>query len=308
MKTINWIIIKSKDRGIDYGVGTFIRQITEGLSKQNGIEVFVIEIDLLTEFNIEIKDGISYFRFPKSKNLKDLDTIVNHTKLAKGIVRLVLPLLPKDRKTVVHMNFAFQYFIGSEFKKVLDCALIFTQHLFIHKLVTTDNTFDIERQTYAMVDRIITVTNHGKEHLINKLVDKLKITTIYNGIDPKLFVKNGSDTNIRRKYGISENEKIVLYSGRIDPIKGLKYLSIAFSILLKKFPDCRLVIAGNGDYEELIRCSKSFSSTINYLGFIPFEDLVALYHEATIGVIPSLEEHCSYVALEMLYCGLPVVA
>ena len=310
MKTMNWIIIRSKDRGTDYGVGTFIKQIAKGLSQQIGIEVFVVEIgnDTSSEYIVEKKLGITYFKFPQTNHLKNMDTIANHSKFAKSIVRVVLPFLPKNRKNVVHLNYVFQYFIGAEFKKALDCQLIFTQHLFIHELVTTDNTFDTERQTYAMVDRIITVTKHGKEHLVNKLVDAGKIIPIYNGIDPELFVKKGNETNIRRKYGISYGEKIVLYSGRIDSIKGLKYLSLAFSILLEKLPDCRLVIAGNGDYEELIWGSKAFSSNINYLGFIPFEDIVALYQEASIGVIPSLEEHCSYVALEMLHCGLPVVA
>ncbi len=61
-------------------------------------------------------------------------------------------------------------------------------------------------------------------------------------------------------------------------------------------------------HEELINACKEVSSNVNYLGFIPFDDLVTLYKKATIGVIPSLEEHCSYVALEMLHSGLPVVA
>ncbi len=310
MEIINWIIIKSKDRGIDYGVGTFIKQLSQGLALLNDIDVFVIEVgdEKITEFSIEKKTDITYFKFPKPKLLKDIDTITNYKRFAKSIVRIVLSYLPIERKNVVHMNFVFQYFIGAEFKSALDCKLIFTQHLFIPEIDTSNNSFDTERQTYSLVDRIVTVTKHGKDHLVNKFVDEGKITTIFNGIDSQLFSSKNNEENIRQKYGIGLNERIVLYSGRIDPIKGLKYLTLSFSILLKKIPNCRLVIAGNGDYEELIQGSKAFSSNINYLGFIPLEDLIALYHEASIGVIPSLEEHCSYVALEMLHCGLPVVA
>lgn len=310
MKTINWIIIKSKDRGIDYGVGTFIKQLSKGLAILNDIDVFIIEVgdEKTIEFNIEKKADITYFNFPKPKLLKDIDTVTNHKRFAKSIVRVVLSYLPIERKNVIHMNFVFQYFIGAEFKNALDCKLIFTQHLFIPKLETSNNSFDTEKQTYLLVDQIVTVTKHGKDHLVDKLVKEEKITTIFNGIDAELFLNKNNDENIRQKYGIGLNERIVLYSGRIDPIKGLKYLTQSFSILLKKMPDCRLVIAGNGDYEELIQGSKAFSSNINYLGFIPFVDLIELYHESSIGVIPSLEEHCSYVALEMLHCGLPVVA
>jgi glycosyltransferase involved in cell wall biosynthesis len=310
MKRLNWIIIKSKDRGTEYGVGTFIKQLSEGLSQQISIEVFVIEIgtDSLSEFTIEKKSEITYFKFPQTNLQKNMFTTANQSKLAKSVVRITLPLLPKERKMVVHLNFVFQCFIGEEFKKAMDCHLIFTQHLFIPQSAGTKNLLDIESRIYSIVDRIITVTNHGKEHLVNKLVDGGKITPVYNGIDPKLFANNTNKTNIRRKYGIGANEKIVLYSGRIDPIKGLRYLSLAFSLLLPKLPDCRLVIAGDGNFDELIRDTKFFSSNINYLGFIPLEDLVVFYKEASIGVIPSLEEHCSYVALEMLHSGLPVVA
>jgi glycosyltransferase involved in cell wall biosynthesis len=301
MRTINWIILRSKSRGTDYGVGTFIRQITEGLSKQMGIEVFVIDIgnDFSQEFTIEKKADVTYFKFPQESW---------NSKFAKSIVRVVMPFLPEKRKNIVHMNFACCYFIGKAFKNAIDCHLIFTQHFIISKSEVSNNNFDLESHIYSIVDRIITVTKHGKEHLVNKFVDGEKIIPIYNGIDPQLFSKKHCRINIRRKYGIGFDEKIVLYCGRIADIKGLKYLSLAFSLLLIKLPDCRLVIAGNGDYEGLIRNSRAFSSKINYLGFIPFEDLRALYQEASIGVIPSLEEQCSYVALEMLHSGLPVVA
>lgn len=310
MRTCNWIIIKSKDRGTEYGVGTFIKQLSEALVRQNNIDVFIIEIgiDSINEFTFERKSRICFLKFPNSKYIKETDTKSNHTRFAKSIVRVVSPFLPKNRVNIVHLNFVFQYFIGTAFKETFDCRLIFTQHLFIPESNLNTDAFNPESQTYSLVDRIITVTNHGKEHLINKGINEEKITPIYNGIDPLLFGNKNSETNVRQKYGIGLNDRIILYSGRIDPIKGLKYLAQSFLRLLKKLPDCRLVIAGNGNFEELIQDSNAFSSNINYLGFIPFEDIKALYQIASIGIIPSLEEHCSYVALEMLHSGLPVVA
>ena len=90
--------------------------------------------------------------------------------------------------------------------------------------------------------------------------------------------------------------------------KGLSYLFMAMGQLIKKIPNCRLVMAGNGNFESLINLTKNISGHVSFLGFIPFEDVVSLCHEADIGVIPSLQEQCSYVALEMMHCGLPVVA
>lgn len=309
MNKINWIIIRSNNRGTDYGVGTFIKQFSDALILHEEINVFIIDLDEnLKEFCIENREGIVHFKFGISSYPKNHDTVTYQSKYAKSIVRLVLNYLPKGRQNVIHMNFVRESFIGKEFKNFCDCCLIFTQHLLLTNSASNGNQFDIEYQTYAIADKIITVTKEGKDHLINKNVDGRKISTIYNGIDPNLFMRNVNAINIRQKYGIETNKRIILYSGRLDNLKGLKYLAQAFSLLLKKLPDCRLIIAGNGNYEEIIKASSEFTSKINYLGFIPFNDLKELYYEASIGIIPSLEEQCSYVALEMLHSGLPVVA
>jgi glycosyltransferase involved in cell wall biosynthesis len=308
MQKTNWIILKSKDRGIEYGVGTFIKQLSHGLAARKEINVFVLEIGITgsKSFTIRKQDGINIIEIPLEENTKGVDSKKNQEKLSRNITRVVSQYIPKSDVTVIHMNYLFQYFIGIELRRVLIGKLIFTQHVFTFDEKVESNFFDTEKQTYQLVDKIITVTKHGKNHLVKKGVETNKIEVIYNGIDPGHF--STQNNNILEKYGLERNEKIILYSGRIDPIKGLDYLCDAFELLLKKNPACLLVIAGNGNFESLIKKARTFSANISYLGFIPFEDVVALYHEADIGVIPSLEEHCSYVALEMLHCGLPVVA
>ncbi|NQU34133.1 MAG: glycosyltransferase [Bacteroidetes bacterium] len=309
MQKTNWLILATKDRGIDYGVGTFIKQLSQGLVKKKSINVFILEIGCSNSkiFNIKRHEGITFFEIPSVERTDGIDSTKNQNKIAQCIARVVLQYIPEHIATIVHMNFIFQYFIALEFKKVLNCHVIFTQHVFLLEEKTTTKFFDTEFETYKMVDHIATVTRHGKDHLINKGVNENKIEVIYNGIDPRHFELKQYEY-IKVKYGFFKNEKIIFYSGRIDPIKGLNYLSSAFILLLKKYPDCRLVIAGNGNFESLIKSTKYFSANISFLGFIPFEDVVALYKVSDIGVIPSLEEHCSYVALEMLHCGLPVVA
>ncbi|MBW6537177.1 MAG: glycosyltransferase family 4 protein [Mariniphaga sp.] len=305
----NWIILKSKDRGIDYGVGTFIKQLSKELEKQKTISVFILEIGLTKSqtFSINHDNGITILEVPVAENHTGTDTKKNQEKLSRNIARVVSQYLPSGNENIIHMNYLFQYFVANALRKEISGKVIFTQHVFALEQQLAGNYFDIESEVYSAVDKIITVTQHGKSHLINKEVDADRIEVIYNGIDPGHF-NNNSGKRIKEKYGLGEAEKIILYSGRIDPIKGLDYLCRAMNGLVKKIPGSRLVIAGNGNYEQLIQSARNFSANISYLGFIPFEDVVALYHEADIGVIPSLEEHCSYVALEMLHSGLPVVA
>jgi glycosyltransferase involved in cell wall biosynthesis len=305
----NWIILKSKDRGIDYGVGTFIKQLSKELEKQKTISVFILEIGLTKSqtFSIKHEDGITIIGIPIAENNSETDTIKNQEKRSCNIARVVSQYIPPGNKNIIHMNYLFQYFVANALKEMVSGKILFTQHVFAPEQQLAEYYFDTDSHTYKMVDKIITVTRHGKSHLADKGVDTGKIEVIYNGIDPVHF-NNISENRIKEKYGLGQAEKMILYSGRIDPIKGLDYLCRAMNGLVKRMPDCRLVIAGNGNYDQLIQSARKFSANISYLGFIPFEDVVALYHEADIGVIPSLEEHCSYVALEMLHSGLPVVA
>lgn len=309
MQKINWIILASKDRGINYGVGTFIKQLSRGMAQREDINVFILEIGITASkfFNINNQDRITIFEIPVEANETGIDTRKNQEKRSRSIARVVSQYIPPGCNNVIHMNYIFQYFFATALKEIVSGKIIFTQHVFTMEQQLEENYFDTEFETYNAVDKVITVTRHGKSHLTGKGVNANKIEVIYNGIDPNHF-KYNPQNRIKEKYGLPQNEKLILYSGRIDPVKGLDYLCLAMEELIKKVPGCRLVIAGDGDFKSLIQSAGKFSANISFLGFIPFEDVIALYHKAELGVIPSLEEQCSYVALEMLFCGLPVVA
>ena len=309
MQRINWILLKSKDRGSDYGIGTFIRQLSIELSKIEQVNVFIVEIGISQyQFPSSRNEGnVTIIEVPLPENLSGIDTRKNQERIAMNIARVVTQFIPQYSKNIIHANYLFQYFIGIALKKQLNGILIFTQHLTIPEQQSSTNYFDTEFGIYSKADKIVTVTQHGKNHLVNKGVAADKIEVIYNGIAPEQF-DVALNPGIREKFGFVECDKIILFSGRIDPIKGLEYLCLAMEVLIRKFPNCRLVVAGDGDFKMLIERSRKFSANISFLGFISHDDLIDLYHEADIGVIPSLQEQCSYVALEMLHCGLPIVA
>jgi glycosyltransferase involved in cell wall biosynthesis len=308
MQKINWIILASKDRGIDYGVGTFIKQLSQALKKLGNINVFIVETGITRSkfFTVRKNQGITILKIPVSENKTGIDSKNNQEKFSRNIAFVVSQYIPNGCQNIIHMNYLFQYFVATGLKTQLNGKLVFTQHIISKEEQLQGNFFDTEIYTYKKVDVIVAVTQCGREHLIEKGADPFKIKVIYNGTEPCHFIyhKNG----IREKYGLNKKEKLILYTGRFEMAKGLSYLFMAMGQLIKKIPNCRLVLAGNGNFESIINFTKNFSGHISFLGFIPFEDVVSLCHEADIGVIPSLQEQCSYVALEMMHCGLPVVA
>lgn len=106
---------------------------------------------------------------------------------------------------------------------------------------------------------------------------------------------------------LDSKEKLILFVGRLDDIKGLDLLIQAFRKILIDGNTVRLIIIGDGNFEYYINQGSDISAKITYVGKISKERLYSYYQVADIGVIPSFHEQCSYVAIEMMMFGLPII-
>jgi glycosyltransferase involved in cell wall biosynthesis len=113
-----------------------------------------------------------------------------------------------------------------------------------------------------------------------------------------------------------KNTKIpkILYTGRIEYVKGTLVLVKAFGLLLKKFPKAELIIVGarhnsisEREWQNAIKDS-GIECNIKLTGHIPFEFLQSYYYEANIFVMPSYYETFGISVIEAMVHGLPVVA
>lgn len=143
------------------------------------------------------------------------------------------------------------------------------------------------------------------------------ITTVYNGIDTEKFGKEKYLKQIeewKSNLKIDKNEKIILYTGRIVPEKGVKELIEAFIKIKNK--KIKLVIAGAVDYSsnkenlyftELKKIAKCNSNVI-FTGYIDYCKMPEIYAIADIGVVPSIwEEPFALTVIEHLATGNPVI-
>ena len=117
----------------------------------------------------------------------------------------------------------------------------------------------------------------------------------------------------RSEIGVAD-EKVLLFVGRIDPIKGIEQLIKSLDYL-KEFDNLRLlIIGGDEDSQNEINNLKikaeelGVIGKIEFLGTIKHERLPLYYNAADICVVPSYYESFGMVALESLACGTPVVA
>lgn len=84
-------------------------------------------------------------------------------------------------------------------------------------------------------------------------------------------------------------------------------LLMSFCDMLHKNKNYRLVIIGDGDYSSCLNKCGSDWKQVTFTGRLSKEQLYNFYQIADIGVMPSMLEQCSYVAIEMMMFGLPMV-
>ena len=132
---------------------------------------------------------------------------------------------------------------------------------------------------------------------------------IANGVDVGLFRPHAS--RLRQEEGWSDEDRVVVFVARFQSVKNHAMLVEAFRLLLGEEPRARLALAGSGPLESTIRrqCAElGVSGRVSFLGEVPFQRVADLYAAADLNVISSDYESFSFVALESMASGLPLVA
>ncbi len=136
-----------------------------------------------------------------------------------------------------------------------------------------------------------------------------KINVIPNGININMFNGVEKDYDFRRKYAL-DNEKIILFMGRLVYEKGVQHLISAMPKILAGYHDAKLVIAGKGGMLDELRAqvnSLGISNKVYFTGYMDSKQVCKMYKCADVSVFPSTYEPFGIVALEAMLSGTPVV-
>ncbi|MBE5805396.1 MAG: glycosyltransferase family 4 protein [Clostridiales bacterium] len=136
-----------------------------------------------------------------------------------------------------------------------------------------------------------------------------KINVISNGINLNNFSGVEKDYEFRRKYAM-DNEKIILYIGRLVYEKGIQHLISAMPKIINGYNDTKLIIGGKGGmYDELKEQASALGlgNKVYFTGYLSSKDVQKMYKCADIAVFPSTYEPFGIVALEAMLAGIPTV-
>ena len=164
--------------------------------------------------------------------------------------------------------------------------------------------------------KILTCSNFVREKVSTIRRDD-KIQTLYNGINIKTFSSKNEQKKKRTDIGLSEDDFVMVYTGRLNKEKGVSELIDAM-LLLQDKPNIKLMIIGSPFFgnvaneddfvRELKQKAEDIKDRIVFTGFIPHSQLAQYLKMSDIAVIPSLwDDPCPNTVLEAQAMGLPLI-
>jgi len=292
------------------GIENNAYHVAKGLVKR-GYNVTVLCSGNEKEDNI---DGIKIVRAP-------LKAKVSNAAVSPSIPILLLKELRKQPDMLyVHMPNPFTnawLAIISYFKKlppmiVMYHSDILKKHPFTRALkkVYTSPLFQGKLLRKAEVI-FATSPNYVKlSDILYKYTYKVRI--VPNGIDLSEFKPGSSTQKFREKHGLTKKDKVILFTGRLIPYKGVQYLIKALPKVIKKVPEVKLLIVGEGPEKENWRRlaeEEGVSDRVIWAGKLSWSDLKKAYAACDVFVLPSVmkTEAFGIVLLEAMAMGKPVI-
>jgi D-inositol-3-phosphate glycosyltransferase len=188
-----------------------------------------------------------------------------------------------------------------------------------------DQRVAVELEIVRNTNRMIAPTAQEVEDLVFLYgADRSCISVVPPGVNTGMFAPTDGAVQ-RRRLGIGAAEKVILFTGRLERLKGVEILVHALAAILegRTERDVRLLVLGadssNGILEagvhggerarlEALAVEIGVDDRVDFLGAVPHEDLPAYYSLADVCAVPSYSESFGMVAVEAEACGTPVIA
>ena len=139
-------------------------------------------------------------------------------------------------------------------------------------------------------------------------IPKEKLEYVPSAICLEDFEVNESKECLRKIYGFSSEDILILFVGRLEKAKGIIELIKAFDMVKKIHKSVKLVIIGDGSLRNFVKSKMKHNDDIIYLGFFDFHELKKIYSISDIFVLPTHYESFGLVLIEAMAFRLPIIS
>lgn len=312
------------------GLNVYVLELCKQLAKiRYTIDIFTRSSDKNNQRIVEVAENLRVIHIVAGKEEK-----IEKKKLILYIPEFLINMYDfiNENKVTYDLIYSHYYLsgiIGLQMKEKYKIPLFVTFHTlaFMKNLVARSESEreDVRRIEYEILftkkaDKIISTSNSDAQYLISLYgCRKSKISVVTPGVDLKIF--SPKDKNKAKKaVGLEANCKLILFVGRIEPLKAIDVLLYAVKILLSNNPKMRLclwilggITKGVGKKPQELERLEGLSKSLNILPLVKFierkhqNELPNYYNASEIVVLPSHYESFGIVALEAMACGIPVI-
>lgn len=295
------------------GLGRHVFELSRCLSRC-GIEPHVVTPRVVGKPMFEKEDEVYVYRVGPpvdSKHFKAWALTFNRDAV-RDIIRIQQYV---GGLAVVHAHDWIVAYAARTVSRIFDLPLVSTIHATehgrnrgLHNRMQKE-IHDIEENLVKASQAVICCSRYMKDEVARLFsVDAGRITVIPNGVSFSSKTKGWyRGLNIP---GISEDDRLVFFIGRLVAEKGVSTLIKAFSLVAKEKREVKLVVGGKGPQERELKELASqlgLGDRVVFTGFLSDRQRDALYHWAEVAVFPSWYEPFGIVALEAMAAGTPVV-
>jgi len=318
--TLHACPLAAPGQGKSGGMNVYVRQLAAALGEMG------MKIDIFTREHLDVVNRVETI----GPNVRVIHLKAGEPDAHLGDLYALLPdfleRLNDFREEegleydVVHSHYWLSAWVGRELSQAINVPHVVTFHtLSLIKMQSrageieqTERPF-VEAEVMATADRIIAFSPHERDSMARLYgADACKVSLVPCGVDLEVF-RPLDQKSVRSRLGLN-GEKILLYVGRVEPIKGLDLL-VETAAQMDSTEGVRMMVVGadvNGDREmhrvKQLAKERDLEDKIDFVGQVDHDDLPLYYNAADVCVVPSYYESFGLVALESMACGTPVVA
>lgn len=326
---VNYFLLKTDALPLDYGIGAYMTDVENALLTSVDVNVHILDITAAaTEFTYSKKRTYEYYQFPMAAIKPKIPSRELDTQFAHSVADILSNYLINCSNIILHINYSALYFFAEVFKTRFNAKILSTIHSIDWKFFfTTDrerflkcmvnnieskaiSSTHSEKRLCNISDQLIFVTQYGLNFFKSTYgISDQKSNVIYNGVNLSRRSFPGHRRKLEAKLaaGFKKEDFIILFVGRPTEEKGFTPMIKGVIQSIKVNKNIKLIVAGGFSKEQQLFADK-YPNNIYYTGYLNKIELNKYYLAADLGIIASLFEQCSYVALEMVNNSVPIIA